>query len=144
MPLSRTILTIVLAFVAALGGVVVGCRIMMPPAHQGTELHALLHKNVALDTAQAAQVDVLEARFAVRRAGLEAQLRAANAGLAEAIEAEHANGPRVAAAVDRSHHAMGTLQKTTLDHVFAMRRVMRPDQTATFDRVVMRALTAGS
>ena len=142
--MRRNVLTIVLAFLAALAGVVIGCRIMMPPAHQGTELHALLHKSVTLDPVQEAQVDLLEARFAVRRAGLEAQLRADNAALAEAIEAEHANGPRVAAAVDRTHHAMGTLQKATLEHVFAMRQVMRPDQTAAFDRIVMRALTPES
>ena len=30
---------------------------------------------------------------------------------------------------------MGDLQKATLTHVFAMRRVLRPDQAATFDRL---------
>ena len=83
----------------------------------------------------------LEQRFAVQRRALELELRADNARLAEAIEAEHGNGPRVAAAVDRSHAAMGELQKATLAHIFAMRQLLRPDQTAQFDRAVVKALT---
>ncbi len=36
---------------------------------------------------------------------------------------------------------MGELQKATLAHIFAMRQVLRPDQTAEFDRAVVKALT---
>lgn len=136
--------TVILAFVAALLGVVVGTRIVTPRPHHGTELHALLHDEVALDPRQEAAIDRLEAQFAVQRRALEATMRADNARLAAAIEREHDNGPAVAAAVDRSHATMGALQKATLAHVFAMRRLMRPDQTATFDRLVVRALTHGS
>ena len=50
--------------------------------------------------------------------------------------------PQVAAAVDRSHGAMGELQKETLNHMFAMRQILRPDQTTAFDRAVVKALTA--
>ena len=139
--LRRHALTILLAFLAAVAGVVVSGRILSPRPHHGTELHALLHREIALDTRQDAALDELEAAFAGRRAALEAQLRADNVRLAAAIEREHDNGPAVAAAVDRSHRTMGALQKATLAHVFAMRRLMRPDQTAAFDRVVVRALT---
>jgi hypothetical protein len=54
---------------------------------------------------------------------------------------ERQYGPRVAEAVDRSHMAMGDLQKVTLSHVFAMRAVLRPDQAAHFDAAVSKALT---
>ena len=50
-------------------------------------------------------------------------------------------GPQVAAAVDSSHKAMGELQKVTLEQIFAMRRVLRPDQAARFDATVVKALT---
>ncbi len=140
----RNALTVVLAFLAAVAGVMVGGRVLSPSPHHGTELHALLHNDIVFDATQEAAIDGLEARFAVQRAALEAQLRADNARLAAAIEREHDNGPAVAAAVDRSHHTMGALQKATLAHVFAMRRLMRPDQTAAFDRVVVRALTPAS
>jgi len=39
---------------------------------------------------------------------------------------------------------MGELQKATLQHVFAMRAVLRPDQTARFDKAVVQALTSPS
>ncbi len=137
-----TLLVALVAFVAALAGVVAG-RWLTAPAHPGGgELHALLHDELTLTAAQQSAIDTLEARFALRRRALEGRMRAENARLAEAIEAEHGAGPRVAAAVDASHHVMGTLQKATLDHVFAMRRLLRPDQTPAFDRAVARALTA--
>ena len=34
------------------------------------------------------------------------------------------------------------MQKATLEHVFAMRSILRPDQTARFDAAVVKALTA--
>lgn len=130
-----------IAFAAALGGVVIGRSLVRPSAAAGTELHRLLHEQLDLDDAQHARIEALERRFAVRRRALELELRADNARLADAIEAEHGNGPRVAAAVDRSHAAMGQLQKETLAHIFAMRQILRPDQAAKFDRSVVKALT---
>ena len=47
----------------------------------------------------------------------------------------------MAAAVDASHETMGRLQKETLAHMFAMRKLLRPDQTAKFDAAVTKALT---
>lgn len=108
----------------------------------GVELHRLLHDGLELDEAQRTKLQTLESRFAVRRRALELELRADNARLADAIEVEHGNGPQVAAAVDRSHGSMGELQKETLNHMFAMRQILRPDQARTFDRAVVKALTA--
>ncbi|KQM20085.1 heavy metal resistance protein [Sphingomonas sp. Leaf24] len=138
---ARLILCVIAAFVAAIGGVFVGRALLPAPAQPGAELHDVLHHRLALDTNQEARLKELEQRFAVERRALELELRADNARLAEAIEAEHGNGPRVAAAVDRSHAAMGELQKATLAHIFAMRQLLRPDQTAQFDRAVVKALT---
>ena len=89
-------------------------------------------------------MEALEQGFAQRRARLEGDLRAANADLAAAIAHEHAYGRDVERAVDRSHKTMGELQKATLQHVFAMRAVLRPDQTARFDKAVVQALTSPS
>ena len=84
----------------------------------------------------------LAQRFAVRRRALELELRSDNARLAEAIETEHGIGPRVTAAVDASHAAMGELQKETLQHVFRLRGVLRPEQARKFDEAAVKALTA--
>ena len=114
---------------------------MQPPQPAGHELHYLLHGELALDAGQRRGLDALELRFEAQRRALEYEIRADNSRLAEAIEAEHGNGPRVTAAVDASHEALGRLQKVTLAHVFAMRGLLRGDQTAKFDRAIMRALT---
>ncbi|MGN7161379.1 periplasmic heavy metal sensor [Sphingomonas sp. SAFR-052] len=136
-----TILVAIVAFVAALAGVLAGRAIGDHGAGHGSELHALLHDHMQLTPEQMRRLDALEAGYATRRAALQAQMRADNARLAQAISAEQDDGPRVAAAVDASHRTMGTLQKATLAHVFAMRRLLRPDQTPAFDRAVARALT---
>src|SRR3546814_12728085 len=38
--------------------------------------------------------------------------------------------------------SMGELQNETLEHIFAMRAVLKPDQAAKFDAAVTKALTA--
>jgi hypothetical protein len=140
---TRIILGVTLAFLAAIAGVFVGRALLPHPKQPGVALHEVLHHKLALDGDQQAQLKVLEDRFAVQRRALELELRAANARLAEAIETEHGNGPKVAAAVDQSHAAMGELQKATLAHIFAMRQFLRPDQASQFDAAVVKALTDG-
>lgn len=130
------------AFLAALAGVLIGRGISQQQPEQPSALHDLLHEELGLDGQQLARIEEIEARFAARRSQLEAELRADNARLAAAIQAEHGYGPRVTAEIDRSHRAMGELQKETLSHIFAMRAVLRPDQAERFDRAVVRALTA--
>lgn len=137
----RLALGIIACFIAGVLGVFVGRLLLLPHSQPGTELHEVLHHKLALDADQQARVKALEQRFAVQRHAFELELRSDNARLAEAIEAEHGNGPQVAAAVDRSHAVMGELQKATLLHVFAMRQILRPDQTAQFDQAVVKALT---
>jgi uncharacterized protein YicC (UPF0701 family) len=90
---------------------------------------------------QETKIEAIEARYAVQRQALELELRADNARLAQAIQTEHGYGPQVSDAVDRSHKAMGELQKVTLEHIFAMRGVLRPRQAARFDEAVVKALT---
>lgn len=140
--LRRTLLVALIAFVAAIAGVWIGRVVLAPKAVADSELHALLHDQLNLDSVQHAKLDALEAQFAVRRKARELEMRADNAKLAAAIQAEHGYGPQVSSAIDQSHMAMGQLQKETLEHVFAMRALLRPDQAAKFDGAVVKALTA--
>ena len=110
--------------------------------HTGAELHSVLHEDLDLDAEQQRRLAAIERGFVATRRTLEARLRADNARLAAAIEAEHVYGPRVSSAIDATHHSMGELQKATLQHVFAMRSILRPDQYARFDAAVDKALTA--
>ena len=138
----RTWLLAIVVFLAALAGVLIGRSISDQRPQQPNALHDLLHDELNLDARQLAQIEDVERRFAIRRRELELELRADNARLAAAIEAEHGYGPRVTAEIDRSHRAMGELQKETMSHIFAMRAVLRPDQAEKFDRAVVKALTA--
>jgi len=138
---KRLVLIAIVAFLAAMGGTYAGRTLFAPGIQTETELHALLHKELKLDTAQEGKIEAIEQRFATRRKALELEMRAANAHLAEAIQTEHGYGPEVTAAIDHTHQVMGEMQKETLEHLFAMRAVLKPEQTAQFDRTVVKALT---
>jgi hypothetical protein len=140
--IRRFAIVALVAFVAALGGVFVGRALVTRLSPPETELHAILHNKLELDAAQRAQIEVLEQQFADRKRILEQEMRSDNARLAAAIMAEHGYGPGVQAAVDRSHHVMGELQKETLQHVFRLRSVLRADQARKFDEAAVKALTA--
>lgn len=139
--LRGMLLLAAIAFAAALAGVVAGRMLFGSPSTPENEIHALLHDGLDLDSHQLARIETLENRFAIERRALELELRTDNARLAGAIEAEHGYGPQVSAVVDQSHLVMGELQKQTLEHVFAMRAVLRPDQARKFDAAVVKALT---
>lgn len=139
--LRRALEVALVAFLAALAGVLIGRSLADPDHSASTTIHDLLHDKLALDASQLRQIDQLETLFAARRRALELELRAENARLAAAIETEHGFGPRVAAEVQRTHATMGALQNETLAHIFAMRAVLRPDQAKEFDRVVFETLT---
>ena len=137
----RTLQVALIAFLAALAGVLIGRSISDHQQSSSSALHDLVHEQLDLDPGQLRQIEQLEIQFAARRQALELELRAENARLAAAIQAEHGYGPRVSAEVERSHAAMEVLQKETLEHIFAMRRVLQPDQARQFDRAVFKALT---
>ncbi|WP_448658241.1 Spy/CpxP family protein refolding chaperone [Sphingomonas sp. CJ99] len=133
-------LVVLVTFVAAFAGTWLGQQLLNNGRQSETELHAFLHGDLDLDAAQKAKIEAIEQRFATRRKALELDMKAANAHLAKAMEAEHGYGREVTAAVDHTHHVMGEMQKETLEHLFEMRSVLRPDQAAAFDRAVTKAL----
>ena len=108
---------------------------------EANSLHLFVHEELSLTAEQEQRLDALEARFAVEQARLEASLRAANARLAQAMEAEHEYGPEVVAAIDDVHAQMGELQNATVRHVFNMRELLDAEQQLQFDRKVSEALT---
>lgn len=139
-PAQHAILvTIVVAFLAGLAGMGLG-RVVFAP-ERTPSLHEVLHDELNLSAAQEQEIEALERDFAARRRALEVEMRAANAELAAAMREEHEYGPRVTAAVERFHRAMGELQSATMAHVFAMREVLTTEQHTEFDSIVASALT---
>ncbi len=142
MTLARSlILTIVLSVAAAGLGAWGGTRYVVSRMHHPEPLHQVVHDKLNLTPAQQQKITGLEQQYALRRKALEAEMRAANADLAQAIHQSHAYSPDVQRAIDRFHGAMGDLQKESILHVLAMRQVLTPEQTAKFDDTVATALT---
>ena len=140
-PARRSLLaTVVLALLAGGLGAWVGVRYFAPEP-QAPSLHAALHEELGLTPEQDRRLAEAEARFAARRRVLEAEIRRANAELAQAIRDSERYGPEVQAAIEHFHRAMGDLQKETILHVFEMRAMLSPAQAAEFDDEVSRALT---
>ena len=134
------VLTLTLTVLAAIAGTWIGARYIYDQRHQPS-LHEFVHEELRLTAEQDARLEVLEQDFAVRRRAREAELRAANAELARAIQARHEYSPEVQAAVERFHDAMGELQKETILHVLAMRAVLTPELAVRFDKRIAESLT---
>lgn len=139
--LLRFAVIIALSLLAGLGGAMLS-RHWQSLTGAVPSLHDRLHGELNLSTAQDKRIHALERQFAAERNEREAAIRAANRRLAAAMASEGRYGPAVASAVDDIHIAMGSLQKASLEHVFAMRRELDAGQRARFDAIVSESLTA--
>jgi Spy/CpxP family protein refolding chaperone len=139
--LRSVILTLVLSTLAAALGVWGGVKYVAAQMRHAPSLHQMVHDELHLTADQHRRIEALERDHAARRASLEAEMRAANAQLAQAYQEGHAYTPKVQAAIDRFHRAMDALQTETMQHVISMRQVLTPDQTGRFDDTVVRSLT---
>ena len=135
----QIVLAVVLAAAAGFLGALAADRWLA--SEREYDLHDFVHNELALSATQETQLDDIERTFATEQKQLEFALRAANAQLASAMDREHEYGPEVSAAIDQVHERMGTLQKTTVRHVFAMRTILNPAQQREFDRQISKALT---
>ncbi len=136
------LLVIVVAFVAAFAGILAGRTLIAHQPPIENQFHTLMHEELNLDARQKEQLAALEKRFALRQALYEREMRQDNRELAGAIASEKGYGPQVAQAIDKSHVAMGMLQKQTMQHLFAMRAILNQEQAARFDAAMVKALTA--
>jgi Spy/CpxP family protein refolding chaperone len=134
------VLTLVLSVVVAALGAWGGAEYVIHRMQRPTPLHQLVHQKLHLSAAQQSQMAGIERDHATRQTALEAEMRAANADLAQAFQEQHAYTPKVQAAIDRFHTAMAALQKETFMHVLAMRSVLTPAQAAQFDETVVKSL----
>ena len=142
MTLARSLALTILLSVAAAGiGAWGATHYVVSRMHHAEPLHQVVHDKLKLTPAQEHEIKALEQQYVLRRKSLEAEMRAANADLAQAIQESHAYSPQVQRAIDRFHRAMGDLQKESILHVLAMRKVLTPDQVVRFDDTVATALT---
>ena len=102
--------------------------------------HEWLHTELQPTEAQHKALEPIETQFAEKQRQLVAQLHSANLELARIIGEEKGYTPRVAAAVEHVHHCMGDLQKASIEHVYAMRSVLTPEQGDKLLKLAQRAL----
>lgn len=141
-PARRSLLvTLALALLAGAGGAMIGLRTQLAAPGE-TSLHDRLHHQLDLREDQERSFEAEEARFAIRKRAFASRIGAENAALAAAIRATGRDGPEVQRAIDRVHAVLGDHQKETVAHIFRMRGVLTPAQTARFDAIVTEALTA--
>lgn len=127
----NALITMVLALIAGVGGVWLGTTFL--GRAQRPTLHQVIHRDLSISPAQDRQIEALETAFSTRRQALELEMRASNAELAAAIREEQGYGPKVTAAVQHFHDAMGRMQTESIAHVFAMREVLTLEQRTKFD-----------
>lgn len=128
----------------AFGGVYIGQYFMQASrayhAHDSGGWHQILHDKLYISKEQETELTDIEKHYRQRRQYLEEKIRLANMELAEAIKADKAFSPRVQAATDKIHHAMGELQKATLEHLFEMRPILTDEQNRKLEQMVTDAL----
>lgn len=109
--------------------------------HEATEAHAWIHTQLDITAEQDKALEPIEQRFEEKKKHYSELMRIANKELAQAILEDRADSPRVGAAVERIHHAMGELQKATLQHIFEMQPVLTPEQYDKLIRLTAEALS---
>lgn len=92
------------------------------------EGHAWVHQKLGLSPEQEKKLEPIEERYTEEKRHHEEMMKMANRELAQAILEDKQDSERVRSAVDKIHHAMGTLQKTTINHLFEMRAILNPEQ----------------
>jgi len=135
-------LPVILVLALLAGGIGAWCTLhYFREWREPPSLHRLIRQELDLSAEQKHRAGQVEARFVERKRAREDEMRAANARLAAAIEADKSYGPEVQAAIDDFHHAMGELQKETILYVFEIRNLLAPEQQERFDRIITTSLT---
>jgi Spy/CpxP family protein refolding chaperone len=86
------------------------------------------------------KLSVIEKNFAEKQKVLREKIHVGNLELAAAMLEDKAFSERVAAAVERIHHAQGELQKLTIEHIFDMQTVLTPQQAEKLNKLAADAL----
>ena len=97
------------------------------------DFHHWVHQQLNLTPEQDKALDAQEESFAARKKLLNEEIQQANVELATVMQQDKEYSPRVVAAVEKIHHAQSDLEKATLEHIFAMKSVLTPEQ---FDKLL--------
>jgi Spy/CpxP family protein refolding chaperone len=111
-----------------------------PTAHHA-DAHHWIHTQLGLTTEQEAQLVLIEQRYDDQRRNLSEIIHAANIELGQALVADQGESPQVKAALAKIQEAQGQLQDATLQHVFEMKPVLKPEQYDKLLNLTAKALS---
>jgi Spy/CpxP family protein refolding chaperone len=132
---------LVVVVLVAVGACVVTFSFFVPLRSNSVPSHEWIHNQLGLAAQQEKALEPIEAQFERRRRELLDQIASANNELALVIREDQGYSPRVSAAIEKIHHAQGELQEATLEHVFAMRAMLTPEQYQKLLNLTAEALS---
>lgn len=137
-------LTLFLLLIAAAAAIACYFVVHLFPRHHfaaaAADYHYGIHGRLGLTPNQEKALEPVEENFARRRKECIAQIRDGNLQLSEALAADRTRSQRVQSAVDKIHRAQGELQNAVLEHVFAMKPVLTPQQYERLIKMTAEAL----
>lgn len=92
------------------------------------DLHHWLHENLGISAEQEALLLPIELAFEKESAQCQEEIEAAGLALAEAIRNDPEDSDEIEASRLRLHAAKGELEELTLQHFFAMKKHLSPEQ----------------
>jgi Spy/CpxP family protein refolding chaperone len=137
--LSLVILLVVVALVAS-ASCLVTRHYFKHPAAAKPEIFGQL----GLSAEQGRRINAIRAQFNASQHQCLLLMQQRNRELAGVILAERTDSPRVQAAVEKIHEAMGDMQKATLTSIFAARDVLTPAQYDLLLKLVAAQLSTGT
>ncbi|MCB1063981.1 MAG: periplasmic heavy metal sensor [Verrucomicrobiae bacterium] len=99
------------------------------PGNSEAHFHEWLHQNLEISPEQEELLMPFEMKFETDRQECRAKIEAAGTALAAAIRSStNAKSPEVEAALQQLIAEQGELQRLTLEHFFAMKQHLSPEQ----------------
>lgn len=100
-----------------------------------------LFSQLNLSAEQEQKINAIREKFAANQHQCMVLMQQRNRELADAIISDRADSPRVQAAVEKIHEAMGDMQKATLMSIFAAKEVLTPEQYDQLLHLVAKQLS---
>jgi len=140
----NAIIFIIIIILTSFGGLYIGQSLIhREPINQNSNSvnwHKTLHHKLKITSKQDRELSELEKKYFDKRQSLEKQMENANLELSQAISQDKYFSPKVQEATDKIHHAMGDLQKITLEHLFEMKPILTKEQNLKLEQMITDAL----
>jgi len=138
--LGKLLLLLVLVAIVAASTCWTTAHVFINQTQRPTDYHHWLHTQLGITPEQDKALDKEEEHFAAQRKELIEMIQKNNAELAAVMMEDKEYSPRVVAAVEKIHHAQSELEKATLEHIFAMKPILTPEQFEKLLKLTSEAL----